>query len=436
MRTRTLLRGAQVISMAPNRPDVERIDILIEDDRILEMDDRLDRPDAEIVDLSGRIVIPGLVNAHLHSWQTALRFIGADWTFLEYLTRMHGGMVQHYRPEDMNIGTLAGALNQINCGTTMIGDWCHNCFTPEHADAALDGLGRSGIRAVFLHGTPYGAPDVAHSVDEIDRLLDGPIRTHPLVTLGMGIKGPQLSTADTAVADFGAAAERGLVVSMHQSGGPPAPSWDAVRTAGLLGPLVNIAHGAGLTDEWFTTLVEEGVTFTITPENELSHGHGPPITGRLLRRGAAPSLGTDTETAVSGDILTAARIALAYLRGLDHEEARQSTGMCRPSASITGKQALSWATVEGARALGVADQVGRLEPGMQADLVAIDARALNLWQAHDPIAAALHANVANVEAVMIAGRWRKRDHHLVGVDLTSVEHELRESGNRLLGEMG
>jgi hypothetical protein len=67
------------------------------------------------------------------------------------------------------------------------------------------------------------------------------------------------------VADFRAAAERGLVVSMHQSGGPPAPAWDAVRTAELLGPRINIAHGAGLTDEWFTTLVDEGVSFTITP---------------------------------------------------------------------------------------------------------------------------------------------------------------------------
>jgi cytosine/adenosine deaminase-related metal-dependent hydrolase len=362
----TLLRGAQVITMAPNRADVAHIDILIEDDRIAYIGEHVDSPDAAIVDFSGRIVIPGLINAHLHSY----------------------------------------------------------------------GLGRSSIRAVFLHGTPYGAPDIAHPVDEIDRLLDGPIRAHALLELGMGIKGPQLSTPDVAVADFRAAAERSLVASMHQSGGPPAPAWDAVRTVGLLGPRINIAHGAGLTDEWFKTLVDEGVSFTITPENELSHGHGPPITGRLLRVGAAPSIGTDTETAVSGEILSAARIALAHQRGLDHEQARGSTGMCRPSASITSKQALSWATVEGATALGLGDQVGRLEPGMQADLVAIDTRALNLWQAHDPIAAALHANTANIEAVMIAGQWRKRDHQLVGVDLDNVKNELCESGNRALGEMG
>jgi cytosine/adenosine deaminase-related metal-dependent hydrolase len=160
-----------------------------------------------------------------------------------------------------------------------------------------------------------------------------------------------------------------------------------------------------------------------------------PITGRLLRLGAAPSLGTDTDTAVSGEILTAARIALAHQRGLDHEQHRQATGMMSATASVTNKQALSWATVEGARALGLADTVGRLEPGMQADLVVVDARRLNLWPAHDPIAAALHAGLANIEAVMIAGRWRKRDNSLIDVDVDEVESELLESGERLFREL-
>lgn len=411
--------------MAPNRPDAERVDILVDDDRVADLGEHLDTPDADIVDLTGRVVIPGMVNAHLHTWQTALRGVGADWTLPEYLTHVHGTLSRHYTPDDMHVGTLAGALNQINCGTTTLGDWCHNTRTPEHTDAAVDGLLRSGIRAVFLYGTAYSPP-------EVDRLLDGPVRAHDLLTLGMAVRGPQYSAPEDAVADLRAAAERDVVVSMHQSGGAPSAGWHAVRAAGLLGPHTNIAHGAGLTDEWVTVLVEAGVTFTVTPENELGQGHAMPITGRLLRRGAAPSLGTDVDAVVPGDILTAARIALAHQRGLDHEHHRQSTGVTSRTPSITGRQALSWATVEGARALGLADRVGRIEPGMQADLVAIDARALNLWPAHDPIAAALHAGVGDIEAVMIAGRWRKRDHHLVDVDLDDVKSRLLESGERLL----
>jgi 5-methylthioadenosine/S-adenosylhomocysteine deaminase len=429
--TGILLRGATVITMSPGRPDAECVDILIEDDRISHLGDCDDRPDAQTVDLSGRIVIPGLINAHLHTWQGALGLVGTDWTLLEYLHRVHAEIAPHYTPDDIYIGNLAGALNQINCGTTTLGDWCHNNLTSEHTDAAVEALQKSGIRAVFLHGTPKRDADAPHPLDEVDRLLDGP--KHALFTIGMAIAGPQSSTPDVAVADMRAAEERGLVASMHQSGGEPAAPWTAVHAAGLFGPRTNVVHGAGMTDDWVKTLVDVGVTFTTTPENELSHGHCAPITGRLLRLGAAPSLGTDTATAVSGEILTAARIALLHQRGLDHERHRQETGMMLGTTSVTSKQALSWATVEGAKALGLTDSVGRLEPGMQADLVVIDARALNLWPAHDPIAAALHASLANIEAVMIAGQWRKRGHSLVDVDLDGVRERLRESGERLVG---
>ena len=126
------------------------------------------------------------------------------------------------------------------------------------------------------------------------------------------------------------------------------------------------------------------------------------------------------------DVLSAARIALAHQRGHDHDHHRQTTGSFSLTATITAKQALAWATVEGARALGLADRVGRLSPGMQADLVVIDAPAPN------PIAAALHASAADIEAVMIAGHWRKRGHALVGVDLGTVRARLRESADHLL----
>ncbi|MGW2517639.1 amidohydrolase family protein [Streptomyces sp. NPDC001617] len=434
--SRVLLRGAQVITMVPGRPDAEHADVLVDGDRIAAVGENIEAPDTEIVDFSGRIVIPGLVNAHLHTWQTALRSVGADWTLMEYLTHLHGECVGHYTPADMHISNLAGALNQINCGTTTLGDWCHNVLSPEHADAAVEGLVQAGIRAVFLHGTPYRSPDTAHPLAEIDRLLDGPVRDHALLTLGMALQGPQYSSPDTAVADFRAGAERGLVVSMHQSGGEPSPGWEAVRAAGLFSPLTNVAHGIDLPDDWLGMLLEAGVTFTTTPENELGQGHGTPITGSLLRLQAAPSLGTDIDTAVPGKLLTAARIALAHQRGLDHARHRQTTGMHADTASITAKQALAWATVEGAKALGLADRVGRIEAGMQADLVAVDARAFNLWPAHDPVATVLHADIANIEAVMVAGTWRKRDHALLTSGLDEVKEKLRESGERLLRSIG
>ncbi|ENW51803.1 amidohydrolase family protein [Acinetobacter baumannii] len=432
---RILLRGSTVITMAQDRPDFERIDILVENGRITRMEPMLEIPDVEVFDFTGRILIPGLVNAHLHSWQAALRSVGADWTLLEYLAQAHAGLAQHYTPEDMRIAARACALNQINCGTTTLGDWCHNVQTKEHADSTIQGLIESGIRGVFLHGMPHKFRQSEHPMQEVDRLLRGPIAAHDLLTLGIAIPGPQYSKKEIALADFRGARERDIIVSMHQSGGKPGEAWEAVRNANLIGPKTNIVHGNEIPDDWLKIFVDAGASFTSTPENELGQGHGFPITGRLLSYGSAPSLGTDVDTVLSGEILTAARIALAQQRGLDHEQQRQTTGLFSPKPTISSKQALSWATTEGARALGLSDRIGRLEVGMQADIVVIDAEAINLWPAHDPIATALQASIANIEAVMIAGQWRKRDYKLLDASLNLVKEQLYESGQRLVGVM-
>lgn len=235
--TSTLLRGAHVITMTADRPDAERLDILIADDAIAAIGEN--PPDAaDVVDFAGRIIIPGLINAHLHTWQTALRTVGADWTMLEYLRHVHGELGPRYRPDDVYIATLVGALSQINRGTTTIGDWAHNSLTADHADASLEALKQSGVRALFLHGIPGRTPETTHPLAEVDRLLDVP--THSLVTVGMAIAGPQTSTPQVAIADFRAAAERGIVASMHQSGGPARPAWEAVSSADLFTPLTNV----------------------------------------------------------------------------------------------------------------------------------------------------------------------------------------------------
>ena len=158
---RTLIRGAAIVTMDA-AGDVPAGDLLIEGDVIAAIgpSGKIAGDDAEIVEGAGFIVIPGLVNAHLHTWQTALRGIAADWSLAEYLRKMHAGLATVFTPEDLHIATLAGALNQLNCGTATLVDWCHNNPTPEHDDAAIDALYESGIRAAFFHGSPKPDPRV------------------------------------------------------------------------------------------------------------------------------------------------------------------------------------------------------------------------------------------------------------------------------------
>src|SRR6185295_12415934 len=100
------------------------------------------------------------------------------------------------------------------------------------------------------------------------------------------------------------------------------------------GPHINIVHGNNLTDAQLSAMVGLGVSFSITPENEMAQGHGHPITGRLRALGAAPSLGVDLESAIGGDMLTVARMALAAQRELDNAAERGRSGGIPPTSTV------------------------------------------------------------------------------------------------------
>jgi cytosine/adenosine deaminase-related metal-dependent hydrolase len=438
---RTLIRSATIVTMDDALGDIALGDLLIDGARIAAIAPKIEAADAEVIDATGCIVIPGLINAHMHTWQTALRGVAANWTLPEYFKKMHAGLATVFRPEDLGIATLVGALNQLNCGTTTLVDWCHNNPTPEHNDAALDALEASGIRTVFLHGTPKPDPapgqvpfwERPHPRAEVERLLRE--RRRGLLAIGCAILGPHYSTLDVALHDFRMARELGVIASMHQGGGAARTpeGWDALERAGLLGAHVNIVHGNNLSDAQLKRFCELGMSFSVTPENEMMQGHGFPITGRLRALGRAPSLGVDLESAISGEMLTVARMALGMQRALDNAAGRERDGAIPATTTIPAREALAWATLEGARMLGREREIGSLEVGKQADLVLVRADALNMQPLHDPVAAVvLQASLANIDAVMVAGRWRKREGHLLELGLADQLSKLRASGERIV----
>ncbi|RQZ31638.1 cytosine deaminase [Burkholderia sp. Bp9017] len=437
-----LITGGHVITMDPVIGN-GRFDILIENDLIVEVGPQILANDAQRLDATGCIVIPGLVNAHMHTWQTALRGVTANWTLPTYFRSVHAGLATLFNPDDLYIGTLVGALNQLNLGTTTLGDWCHNNPTPEHTDRAIDGLLESGIRAVYFHGSPKPDPkpgqkhfsEIPHPRSEIERLLkDRFIRRDALVTLGMAILGPHYSTYDVSEHDFELAAEYGLIASMHCAGlEPKTPDgWERLAERGLLGPSTNIVHGNNLSEAQLRMMIGRGVTFSVAPETEMTQGHGHPITGRLRDVGGAPSLGVDLESAIAGDMFTVARVALASQRALDNAQARADSGQLPAHSTISTSEALSWITIRGAEALGLQDRVGSLTPGKQADIVLIRADGLSMRPVHDPVASVLmQGSAANVDTVLVAGAIRKRAGKLLYTHLEQRLDELDASGRRI-----
>lgn len=440
-----LIRGGAIVTM-DTLGDISRGDILIEDDKIKDISHHIDATADEVIDAQGYILVPGFINAHMHTWQTALRALASNWTLLEYFQKMHSGLAKVFEPEDLYIATYMGALNQINCGTTTLVDWCHNNKTPEHNDAAISGLLESGIRSAFFHGTPKPEPkagetpfwEIPHPKHELLRLIKN-YESNPLLTIGCAILGPHYSTLDVALHDFAMAKELGIVASMHQGGGPARTpeGWQVLEAKGLLGPHINIVHGHALSDEQLKRFCDLGMSFSATAENEMTQGHGHPLTGRLRTLGRAPSLGVDLESVCGGEMFIQARVALGIQRSLDNFEYRELHGSIPPTSTITTREALSWVTIEGAKMLGQEDRIGSLAIGKQADLVMIRASDINMQPVNDLVSSVvMQTSLANIENVMIAGTWQKRHGALVAKNVSQKVQDLNVSANKIKQALG
>jgi cytosine/adenosine deaminase-related metal-dependent hydrolase len=447
--SKILLKGGAVVTMDPQTGDLPRGDVLIADDRIAAVAPAIPAPDdAEVLDAAGMIVMPGLINAHLHTWQSALRGIAADWTVVQYMQAMHRGLATHFRPEDIHIANLMGALNQINSGSTTLVDWCHNNPTPQHTDAAIDGLEESGIRAVFLHGSPKPNPkpgqkhfsEIPMPRNEVERLRKGRFASiDRLVTFGLAILGPYYSIYDVTRADVALAREYDLLASMHVGGGVPiaARGFERLAEEGLIGRKFNVVHGNDIPPDVIRAITERGGIFTVTAEIELQMGYGDPLTGQLAALGSPVTIGSDVEPAARGDMFTAMRVTLQHERNRSIMETLRRTGSRPETTPLTCRQALEWVTVNAARMIGLEHRIGSLTVGKQADVVLLRADDLTMFPVRDPVASVvMQGGVASVDTVLIAGRVVKRNGKLLYANLAARKDALARSGDRILAAFG
>ena len=441
---RTLLRGGSLLTLNPELGDIENGDLLIEDDEIKDIGQRLHAPETESIDASDFIVMPGFVNAHQHTWQTGIRGVAGDWSLAQYFHNVHQGFGPRFGPEDVYLANLMGALNQLNGGVTTLFDWCHNNPTPEHTDAGLDGLEEAGIRAVFGHGTPK--PRIAegelplshrpHPPEEVRRLRAGRLASDGgLITLALATRGPDLSTLEMCVHDICLAREYDLLWSAHIGGGFHREAPDGIRELerrGLLGPDFNAVHANQLSEEELRILIDSGCSVTSCPEVEMQMGHGEPVITRVLALGGRPTLGIDVESNISGDMFTMMRVGLQFARAQENQKILD--GKTSPTQiAVPARRALEWATIDGANALGLGFKAGTLKPGKQADVILIRKSDLNLFPVHDALETVVfQASFANVDTVFVAGKIVKKDGKLLYPHLKEKMEALAESGRRLL----
>ena len=441
MSTKVLLRGGWLLPMRPGSAPLQG-DLLIEGERIAAVGHLDAVPDAEVIDARDRIVLPGLVDTHRHLWQSALRTVACDWTLGQYFARMRGQLGGLFRPEDTFAGTLLGMVEALDSGITTVVDWSHNLNSPEHADAAWDALHQGGGRALFAYGASNDQAlrkDLSPHTRDVARLRHGPGSDDcARVTLGMAVRGPEFSDIETSVADWALARELALPVTVHVGGGLRGAQGGVAELGarGLLGPDTTYVHCNMLSDAELDMIAGAGGRASVSPEVEANMGHGPAATARLRSRGIPTGLSADVCTNVGGDLFGAMRVAIALQRGADHAAAL-GRGDTLDEISLTARDVLAMATVDGARAIGLDDRIGTLEVGKQADVLLLRTDGPNLAPLTDPVAAVVHAaGTHNVDSVYVAGRPVKRDGSFVDIDVRSVIAGATESHDHLLEAAG
>ncbi|HZD87490.1 MAG TPA: amidohydrolase family protein [Gaiellaceae bacterium] len=438
---RLLIRNGYVVSMDPDVGDIPHGDVFVEDGKIVDVGANLGVSDAEEVDAAGMIVMPGFVDTHRHTWQTPVRGVLPSCTLDHYFAVMLGQVGGFYRPDDVYVGDWAGSLEAINAGVTTLLDWSHISNTPDHSDAAIQGLKESGIRAVYAHGMPTGGEwwsfsELNHPED-IRRIRDTYFSSDDgLITLAMAARQPGNSNFDVAKHDWALARELGIPISVHVGMRLHTLHYQPVKDMhdlGLMGPDTCYIHMTDLTDEELDWIAETGGKASVAPYVEMLMGHGPPPIGKLMARGVRPSLSVDVVSSVPGEMFTQMRTALAYDRILEFTD----TPDIAFAPKLTHTDVLGFATIDGARSIMLEDRIGSLTPGKQADIVLLQTNAINTAPVLDPHGTIVtFSDTSNVDSVFVAGRALKRNGELVGVDVKSVIRRLEESRNHILSQGG
>jgi 5-methylthioadenosine/S-adenosylhomocysteine deaminase len=448
---RTLIQCGWLVTLDDEIGDFHGGELLMTGDRITAVGKRLGATADLVIDATDKIVMPGLVNAHMHTWETALRGIAAEWMSASYMKHIHGNIATRYQPEDNYLGNLMGALGQIDGGTTTLVDWCHNITTLEHAERAIDGLIDSGIRAVFAHGTakpPARAGEapfthVPHPRARIDALRKGRLASDSgRVGLAMAILGPDYAVWEVVEHDIRMAREYGLISSSHtrrREESVTPNGYARMLTAGLLGPDHNLVHGTSYDEAELKVVIDAGASLTSTVLVELHHHVGDTMVARVRSAGGTPSLGIDVEPYGTGQMLRELQAALLFVRGKEVRNNALRGNSPFATMPVKSREALLWATRNGARAFGLEREIGSLTPGKKADIVMLRANDINMAPVWDPIYAIVDvAGAGNVDTVIIDGIVRKEAGRLTfpADVLRKRQTELAESGARLMREAG
>jgi len=369
------------------------------------------------IDGTGMIVMPGLVETHWHMWNTLYRSFSGDKPEEGYFPTV-ARFGQQMSPDDVFQSTRLAAAEAINSGMTFVHSWCHNVRSTAHAEADIRALAEVGIRGRHSCGWPQGLPDT-QSADQ------GPIESlardwkswsnEGLITLGMAWRGQFRAgpiKPEVYQPEVDNARKLGLPITVHVASSRKAVNQiESLYKGKLMGKDVQLIHTLSASPAELDMIKESGSAVSVSPGSELRIGYGYPQISEMQAKGIPLGISVDTSALVGSSNLFA---VLKLARDCENAKAESEFKM-------TARKALELGTVEGARSMGMGDQIGSLTPGKRADLIAISPNALNMAVVTDPAHLVLEATgPENVDTVVVDGRILKRGGKLAALDTPKV----------------
>jgi 5-methylthioadenosine/S-adenosylhomocysteine deaminase len=419
--------------------------------------------EAERVDCSRHLVVPGMVNAHNHSNENWFRGMWDNLPLEPWMLFSYPALAAPAQsPDEIYLRTVLGAIEQLRSGATCVVDFLYELdgFTDDTLDAVVRAYRDVGLRALIALGIGDRAyhetvvleeglvsrdlidrleRDKPPSWDEWERFVRHAVerfhRPDEGISICPGPSGPQRCTDEMLVGCAALADEFDLPIHIHvletrmqavsgqkMYGKTLVEHMDAI---GFLGPRVCFAHGIWLTPRDIEIVRDRDVSIAHNPVSNMKLGSGIAAVPTLLTMGVNVALGTDGMSSNDGlDMFASLKQAalLHKLWGIDYE---RWTGAL---------EAWRLATIGGARPAGDGAGLGRLEPGRRADVVLLDLESHVFTPLNDPLRQlAFGSSTLAVDSVLVGGDWKVRGGSLVTVDEAEVLARAREVGPEIVG---
>ena len=423
--TDILIRARWIVPIEPDGM-LENHAVAVQGGRIIDVvsSDEIDkkyRAD-DVVDLPHHVLIPGLINAHTHAAMSLFRGLADDLPLMDWLqNHIWPAEARWVNPDFVRDGTELAVIEMLKSGTTCFSDMY---FFPEDTARVCLEAGMRAVVGLILIDFPTAYAQTADEYLHKAIALHDDLRAAELVTTAFAPHAPYTVSDEPLTKLRTLNDELNLPLHMHVHE-TEYEVLEAARVSGkrplarlaslnLLQPNLVAVHMTHLTDAEIEALARSGANVVHCPASNLKLASGFCPVHKLLKSGVNVALGTDGAASndnldLLGEMRTAALLAKA---------------VANDATALPAHQALRMATLNGAKALGIDDRVGSIEPGKAADLTAIDLSAADTQPVYNPISQLVYsAGREQVTDVWINGKQMLANRRLTTIDETAILHK-------------